>query len=95
METIKYEMDVPKELKDIVDLLDGILEKVMAKAEMAEYTQLLGDLMTAIDGIEGVGEEIKSQYRDEAVGYLVHKLMGRLLPAESATEIASSDNPSA
>lgn len=91
METVKYEMEVPKELKDVVDLVDGILEKVMAKAPMAEYATLLGDLMKAVDGVEGIAEEMKSQYRDEAAGYLVHKLLGRLMPVSEVSKEASAE----
>lgn len=82
MQTIDYTMKVPKELKEVVDLLDGIVEKVMAKAEIAGYMELIDELSAALDGITGVKDEIKSQYRDEAAGYLVHKLMGRLMPVE-------------
>lgn len=78
--TIDYTMKVPKELKEVVDLLNGILENVMAKKSIQEYTNLIDELMVAVDGIGGVSEEMKSQFRDEAAGYLLHKLMGTLLP---------------
>jgi len=89
METVEYLMKVPKELKDVIDLMDGLVEKIMAKADLKEYTTLLGDLMLAVEGVDGIAEEAKSQYRDEAAGYLVHKLLGRLLPgkANSPTEL--------
>lgn len=79
--TINYTMQVPKELKEVVDLLDAILENIMAKKSVAEYGNILDELMAAVEGIGGVSEEIKSEFRDEAAGYLVHKLLGRLLPA--------------
>lgn len=79
MEVVKYEMDVPKEGKEVVDLLDKILEKVLAKAPLAEYAVLFGDASVAVDGIAGIKDEIKSSNRDELAGYMVHKLMGRLL----------------
>jgi len=81
MQTVDYTMKVPKEMKEIIDLMDSILEKVMSKAPMAEYSTLIGEAMLAADGVTGVIEEAKSQYRDEAAGYMVHKLMGRLLPS--------------
>ena len=82
MEIVKVELEMHKDAKEVVDLLDGILEKVMAKAELSSYTELLDEFMAAVDGIQNVGEAVKSQYRDELVGYLVHKVMGRLLPIQ-------------
>lgn len=76
-------MEVPKEGKEVVDLLDAILEKVMAKAELAEYAALFGQASVAVDGISGITEEIKSNNRDELAGYMVHKLMSRLLAPKS------------
>lgn len=87
METVDYTMKVPKEMKEVVDLLDGLLEKIMSKAGASSYMSLLDELMAAIDGVGGIAEEAKSQYRDEAAGYLVHKLLGRLLP------VAKSESP--
>lgn len=80
METVSVEMKVPKEFKEVVDLIDGIVEKVQAKAEIGEYAELIGKLTTAADGVQHIAAEAKSQYRDEGVGYLVQKLMSRLLP---------------
>lgn len=79
--TVSYTMEVPKELMEVIDLLDGILEKVMTKADVATYIELLDEASAAAGGIQNVAEEAKSQYRDEAAAYLVHKIMGRLLPA--------------
>ena len=83
MESVKYEMEVPKEGKEVIDLLDAILEKVLAKAPMAEYAVLFGQASVAVDGIGNIGEEMKSNGRDELAGYMVHKLMGRLLPVKA------------
>ena len=79
IEYVDINLSVPKEGKEVVDLVDAILEKVMAKAPMADYTTLLGDLMTAVDGVGNIKEEIKSDGKDELAAYLVHKVLGRLL----------------
>ena len=84
METVVYEMKVPKEGKEVVDLLDGVLAHVVAKKGFAELADLVDELMVAVDGVGGISEELKSEHRDELAGYLVHKLMGTLLPAEKA-----------
>lgn len=86
MESVKYELELPKEGKEVVDLLDSILEKVLNKAPMAEYAALFGQASVAVDGISSVGEEMKSHLRDELAGYMVHKLMGRLLPIKAVQE---------
>ena len=73
-------MEVPKEAKEVVDFLDKVLEKVLAKAPLAEYANLLAAAMPAVDGVQDIGEELKSDGRDEIAGYMVQKLMARLLP---------------
>lgn len=83
IEKIAVSMDVPKEGKEIVDFLDKVLEKVMNKAELAEYATLITAVMPAIDGAGKIGEEMKSDGRDELAGYLVQKLLSRLLPADA------------
>lgn len=82
METVSYEMQVPKELKEVVDLLDAIVEKIQSGADFQEYTTLLPKLVAAVDGVQHVTQELQGQYRDEAAGYLVHKLLGRLAPIQ-------------
>lgn len=81
VEKINVNMEVPKEGKELVDFLDKVLEKVMGKAPIAEYAELLAAVMPAVDGIAKLGEEMKSDGKDELAAYLVHKLLGRLLPA--------------
>lgn len=88
METVAVTMQVPKELKEVVDLLNAVLENVMAKKGITEYSNILDELLQAVEGIGGIGEEIKSQYRDEAAGYMVHKLLGTLLPVSEAAPAA-------
>lgn len=80
METVDYTIKVPKELKDIIDLLDGILVKVVNKEQASTFVELIDELLAAVDGVQNVAAEAKSEYRDEAAGYLVHKLLGTLLP---------------
>lgn len=90
VQIVKYEMDVPKEFKDVVDLMDGLLEKVMAKEKLTSFIELYDELKEAVDNIGGIKEEAKSQFRDEAVAYLVHKMMSRLMPVK---EIVADPEP--
>ncbi len=80
VETVTVEMQVPKESKEVVDLVDGILEKALAKSDLNGFSELLGKLMSALDGVQKVPAEILSQNRDELAGYLVQKVMSRLAP---------------
>ena len=86
VETVKVEMDVPKEGKEVVDCLDAVLEKVLAKAPVTSYLELIDDLSKAADGAQKLAAEAQSEYRDELSGYLVQKLMARLVPAKPAAE---------
>lgn len=76
--TIDYTMKVPKEGKEVVDLIDAVLEKVLSKSDIASFTELMDELYAAADNITMLDDEVKSEYRDELAGYLTHKLMGRL-----------------
>ena len=78
MNTVKVEMEVPKELKEVVDALDAVLEKVLAKADIAEYLTLVGTLSAAADGVDQLGDELKSEHRHAAVAYLTERISTRL-----------------
>lgn len=84
MDVVRVEMDVPKEGKEVVDFLGAVLDKVMSKAELAEYATLLSDVLPAVDGVGKIGDELKSSGRDELAGYLVKVVMEKLLPVEEA-----------
>lgn len=80
MSVVKYEMSLDKDSKEVVDLVDAILEKVMKKAPIAEYMDLMDELVAAVEGVQNIPSGVVGEYRDELAGYLVHKVMGRLLP---------------
>ena len=83
MDMMKIEMDVPRDFVEIVVLVDGVIEKAMAKAPAAEYVTLIGKLSSAIDGAQNVGPAVSGQYRDECAAYLVKTLMERLAPGKA------------
>lgn len=80
MEIVKVTTDVPKDFKEVVDLVDAILVKVKSKASMASYIGLLDELSKAAEGIDNVDDAVMGEYRDECTGYLVRTLMLRLAP---------------
>lgn len=79
IELVKYEMMVPKEGKEVVDLLDALIEKLQAKEDLSKFSELMNKVYVALDGISFLSVEAKSKFKDELAGYMVHKLMGRLL----------------
>lgn len=79
VQKLKVEMDVPKEGKEIVDALEAIVKHFKEKKSLSEAAALLPPIMAAVDGIDGLGEELKSDGKDELAAYLLHKVMGALV----------------
>lgn len=84
MQTVEYTMSVPKETKEIIDAVSGLLQNFVDGHGLQGAASHLPAIMAAIDGFAGVGDELKSQYKDEAAGYLVHKLWGSLNKAPAS-----------
>jgi hypothetical protein len=83
MESVDVTLKVPKESKEVIDLLKGVVEKVKAGAEVNDYLTLIGDLSSALDGVDQIPAEAKSEGRDEIIAYLINQLMPILLPVEA------------
>jgi len=81
MATVSYTMEVPKESKEVVDLIVAVVKKVKAKAPISEYASLIGELSSAVSGVDALPAEAASDGRDELAGYLVHCLLQELVPA--------------
>lgn len=79
IELVKYEMSIPKESKELIDLINAVLEKIMAGEPLSTYMELMDEVYLAADGVSMIGAEVKSQYSDEMAGYLTHKIMGTLM----------------
>lgn len=80
MDFIKIELQVGKEGKELIDCLDKVAEKIMAKAPIAEYSVLLQTAYAAVDGISGLSAEIKAKTRSDMAAYLVKVLLDRVAP---------------
>lgn len=78
VEKVSYTMEVPKETKELFDAVGGIIEHFKAGKSVTEAMVLLPAVMEAVDGINKVGEEAKSEYLDEGAAYGVHKIIGAL-----------------
>jgi len=77
MELVKYELELPKESKEVIDLLAALVE--VLRSEDRNYGAILPKLMVALDGVGKIGEELKGNYKDELAAYLLHKVGGPLL----------------
>lgn len=71
-------MKVPKEGKEIVDALSAIASHFVNGGDIAAAAAFLPAVMSAVDGYQAVGEEMKSEGKDELAGYTVHKVWGAL-----------------
>ena len=79
MNTVKVELNVPKESKEVVDFLAKVVMDLMAKKSIAEVAAgNLAMLMTAVGDFDALGEEMKSQNKDDLAAYLVKTIMSAL-----------------
>jgi len=88
--TIPVTLEIPKETKEVIDALDVILEAAMSGRGATAFVTTFDELMKAADGAAQIKGEMKSQYRDEAAGYLVRTILGRLYPADESVEQPAS-----
>jgi len=81
METINIESKVPKEAKEVIDFIDGLLEDILNKKDISALAaENLPALMEAINGYEEVLEGFSGEHRATMVSYMVSVLMSRLMP---------------
>lgn len=79
IQTVTVTMEVPKELKEIVDCVASLIKDIKAKKSLAEIgAGNLTKLIQAVEGHEHLDEEAKSAHKDEAAGYLVQQTMEAL-----------------
>jgi len=79
MDKVKYEMEIPKEGKEIIDAVAEIVAHFKQGKPLADAALLLPAVLQAVDGWDKLGDEVKSDGKDELAGYLVHKVLGALL----------------
>lgn len=78
------QVDVPKELSDVQDLVLGLIVDLKAKKPLAEVASgRLSELMAALDGFDKVGEELKLHRKEalKSLGLFVGELADALLPS--------------
>lgn len=78
MDVVKYELEVPKESKEIIDLLVVIFDKAKDGFEVSEFTEITESLIEGIQGLDKLSMEIKSKHKDDLIAYLIKQIGSRL-----------------
>jgi len=81
VETVDVMMKVPKEGKEIVDAIAALTKHFVNGGNIADAAQHLGLVVTAVDGVNKLGEEVTSQYSDELAAYAGQKIWDALKKA--------------
>lgn len=79
MQTVSVTIQVPKESKEVVDAVVGLIVDVRAGKSVSEIISgSLGKFVSAVDGFEAIQDEINSDGLDEMVGYTAQQLIQAL-----------------
>jgi hypothetical protein len=78
IELVPYTLNVPKEIKEVIDAQHALTKHFVNGGDLAGAASYIPALLQAVEGVQKVGEEIQSEYQDEAAGYAVHKVWDSL-----------------
>ena len=79
VKTVKSELQVTKEFREIVDFLSAVLRDVKAGKDVAEIAAAqFPALFKAVEGFDELSEEIHSEYLSDNAAYLVKAIMDEL-----------------
>ena len=71
MEMVSVTKEVPKDAKEVVDVIVKVADHFMQKKPWAELMAQLPALMGAVDGWENAVEATQGEYMGETIGYMV------------------------
>lgn len=74
METVAVTKEVPKDSKEVVDLIVKVADHFLQKKPWTELMNSLPQVITAVDGWENVVESFKGDKMGETVGYLTGEI---------------------
>ena len=74
MELVSVVIEVPKEAKEVVDAVCGVVAHFVNKKPLADAAALLPALLRAAEGVGQVADEIKSAHREELSAYVLKSL---------------------
>lgn len=78
MELVTTNLEVPKESKEIIDLIAVIFDKAKDGFEVSEFAEITSELIQGIQGLDKLGAELKGQNKDDLMAYLVKQIGSRL-----------------
>lgn len=80
--SVKVEIEVGKESKDVVDLVADLIEDIKAKKDVSAIAaENLPGLMKAIEGFDQLDDEAKSKHRNSTIAYTGMRFADVLAPA--------------
>jgi len=74
--TVPVTMNVPKESKEVIDLLKAIAQNAKEGKKALEYADLIDELAVALNGVDKIPAELKSEHKEDVVAYLVKEVGG-------------------
>lgn len=85
MESVKVEIEVAKESKEVVDAVVELIADIRAGKDISLIAgENLPGLLKAVEGVDKLGEEMKSNLRNETISYAGLKLADVIAPDEAA-----------
>lgn len=75
METVSVTKEVPKDAKEVVDVVIKVVNHFVQKKPWSELMHELPAVMAAVDGWENVVASVQGQKLGETVGYLVGEVV--------------------
>jgi len=75
METVAVTKEVPKDAKEMIDVVISVVNHFVQKKPFAELLGELPAVMGAVDGWENAVDAVKGQGLGETVGYLVGEIV--------------------
>lgn len=83
VQTVKVELEVGKETKEVADCLRRVIEDIRAKKPIAEIASgNLSSLYTAVEGFDKVDDEFKHKTRNQTGAYAGLQLTEALVPVK-------------
>lgn len=76
--TVPVTLNVPKETKEVIDLLGAIADNVIAKTPVSEWVNIIDEAMAGLQGVDQVPAEVKSQHKGAIVAYLASTVGAKL-----------------
>lgn len=81
--TVKVEIEVGKETKELVDALADLVEDIRAKKDMSLIAaENLAGLLKAVEGVDQLDDEMKSSARNSSGAYAALKIADAIAPSK-------------